>query len=266
MPDADTRPERLFIKLILPKQGKEHKVAGGGGPLRPFRSVTPQFRATLSSQVRAIERTIRPLTQRTGGAPIRVRLLPKAFAKSHRPKHLFSEQTCPIIGAGKLGELFLKATPSGLEALDRFVRTAASPTVPEVAIGLAVEAAVAATTTAGIHGSRANRAGSFFEHNAPGEVRGRAHRQRAENRGYVCQEADQHLQSARRNRHGNRDNGTRQSAGTSEKKRSLWKAAWMRWPNCANMLLRRRRYSMLVRRKRTLRRSPRPMAAAASDA
>jgi serine protease AprX len=125
MPNGE-RPERLFIKLILPKQGREHKVSGGGGPVRPFRSVTPAFRGTLSNQVRAIERTIRPLTRRTGGAPVRVRLLPKAFAKSHRPEHLFSDQTCPIIGAGKLGELFLKATPSGLEALDRVVRTGAS--------------------------------------------------------------------------------------------------------------------------------------------
>jgi hypothetical protein len=55
-----------------------------------------------------------------------VRLLPKAFAKSHRPEQLFSDQTCPIIGAGKLGELFLKATPSGLDALDQIVRTGRS--------------------------------------------------------------------------------------------------------------------------------------------
>ena len=125
MPNGD-RPERLFIKLILPKQGREHKVSGGGGPVRPFRSVTAAFRGTLSNQVRAIERTIRPLTRRAGGAPVRVRLLPKAFAKSHRPEHLFSDQTCPIIGAGKLGEIFLKATPSGLEALDLIVRTGTS--------------------------------------------------------------------------------------------------------------------------------------------
>src|SRR5690348_7988964 len=117
MPNGEGRSERLFIKLILPKQGKEHKVPGGGGPVQPFRNVTPAFRGTLSNQVRAIGRTIRPLTQRTGGAPVRVRLLPKALAKSHRPEQLFSDRSCPIIGAGKLGELFLKATPSGLDVL-----------------------------------------------------------------------------------------------------------------------------------------------------
>lgn len=122
MPDGEGRPERLFIKLILPRQGMERRVPGGGGPVRPFRNVTAAFRGTLSNQVHAIQRAIRPLVQRTGGAPVRARLLPKAFAKSHRPEHLFSDQTCPIIGAGRLGELFLKATPPGLDALDELVR------------------------------------------------------------------------------------------------------------------------------------------------
>jgi serine protease AprX len=45
----------------------------------------------------------------------------KASAKSHRPHILLSSQTCPIIGAGKLGEIFVKATPNGLRALDRLV-------------------------------------------------------------------------------------------------------------------------------------------------
>jgi hypothetical protein len=39
-----------------------------------------------------------------------------------------------------------------------------------------------------------------------------------ENRGYLCLEADQRLQNARRNIPGNRDKGTRQSAGTNEGK------------------------------------------------
>src|SRR5215469_2654221 len=83
--------------------------------------------------------------------------------------------------------------------------------------------------------------------------------------GYVCQKADQHLQSAKKNTHGSRDKGTRQSAGTNEGRRSLWKAAWTRWPNCANMLQNRRRYSTLVWRKLKLRRSPPAVAAPASD-
>ncbi|MEX0803274.1 MAG: S8 family peptidase [Candidatus Binatia bacterium] len=48
---------------------------------------------------------------------MRVKLLAKAAAKSHRPEQLFSDSSCPIIGAGRLGELFIKATPEGLERL-----------------------------------------------------------------------------------------------------------------------------------------------------
>jgi RNA recognition motif-containing protein len=43
-----------------------------------------------------------------------------------------------------------------------------------------------------------------------------------------CQEADQLLQNARRNTHGNRDNGTRPNAGINENRRSLPRAVSMR--------------------------------------
>src|SRR5262249_14290925 len=91
-------------------------------------------------------------------------------------------------------------------------------------------------TTVVIHVSHGNRAGSFFENNHPA----RFHDSVGENKecagGYVCQEADQHLRSARRNTHGNRDKGTRQSAGTSESRRRRWRRGWIRWVNCMTML------------------------------
>ena len=119
----DGRAERLLIKLILPRQGVERRVSGGGSPPRPFRGVTREFRGRLANQVTAIRAAIRPAIVRTGGAPVRVRLMPQAFAKSHRPKNLFSDRTCPVIGAGRLGELFLKATVDGLDALEEMVRS-----------------------------------------------------------------------------------------------------------------------------------------------
>ena len=50
-------------------------------------------------------------------APRRVKLLTQASAKSHRPERLFSRDSCPIIGAGRLGEIFVKASAAGLEKL-----------------------------------------------------------------------------------------------------------------------------------------------------
>jgi serine protease AprX len=119
-----TRPprhERLLIKVIMPKQGTERKVSGGGAPPKPFRPVDARYRARLSSQVSAIRTAIVPQVRTAGAAPVRVKLLAKAAAKSHRPENLFSAQSCPIVGAGRLGELFVKATPEGLDRLTEFI-------------------------------------------------------------------------------------------------------------------------------------------------
>lgn len=111
------RQDRLLIKVIMPKQGTERKVPGGGTPPTPFREVDSAYRQRLSSQVAAIRKSIIPQIKTAGAAPVRVKLIPKAAAKSHRPEHLFSPQSCPIVGAGRLGELFVKATQNGLENL-----------------------------------------------------------------------------------------------------------------------------------------------------
>jgi serine protease AprX len=109
--------ERLPIKLILPKQGTERTVPYGGSPPRPFRQVDASYRSSLSHQVSAIREALIPQLERMPSVPVRVKLLTKAVAKSHRPEQLFSHDTCPIIGAGSLGELFLKATIDGLSKL-----------------------------------------------------------------------------------------------------------------------------------------------------
>lgn len=127
---ADTprppRQERLLIKVIMPKQGTERKVPGGGLPPKPFRTVDAKYRARLSSQVSAIRAAIVPQIRTAGAAPVRVKLLSKAAAKSHRPEHLFSSQSCPIVGGGSLGELFIKATPEGLDRLGQIIEDNAS--------------------------------------------------------------------------------------------------------------------------------------------
>ncbi len=115
--------ERLPIKLIMPKQYRERPVPGGGPPPKPFRTVDEGYRKSLSNQVSAIQDAIAPQIKAVGAAPVRVKLLSKAMAKSHRPEHLFSSETCPIVGAGRLGELFLKATPEGLGRLKSTIET-----------------------------------------------------------------------------------------------------------------------------------------------
>lgn len=115
--DEHGKPVRLPIKVILPKQGKERPVPRGGSAAEPFREVTRDYRSRLRTQVDEIRIAASAQAKRVGSVPIRVKLLTRAVAKSHRPEHLFSSGSCPIIGAGTLGELFLKGTPQGLEKL-----------------------------------------------------------------------------------------------------------------------------------------------------
>src|ERR1035441_1856132 len=119
MPDQNQSPrqERPPIKLIMPKQGTERRIQPGGTPPEPFRAVDTAYRTHLSNQVGALRSAIVPQIERTGTVPIRVKLIPKAAAKSHRPDQLLTQQSCPIIGAGRLGELFVKATRAGLDRL-----------------------------------------------------------------------------------------------------------------------------------------------------
>lgn len=125
MAESSRRPggDRLPIKLIMPKQGTEKRVPAGGTPPRPFRTVDAAYRKSLSKQVSAIREALIPHMKHTRAAPVRVKLLTKAIAKSHRPDQLFSAETCPIVGAGRLGELFLKATPEGLDRLTKIIES-----------------------------------------------------------------------------------------------------------------------------------------------
>lgn len=118
--------DRLPIKLIMPNQGKQKKVPGGGSPPKPFRTVDDAFRNSLSVQITAAQKAVSPHIKEIGATPVRVKLIAKASAKSHRPESIFSEQTCPIVGAGRLGELFIKATSEGLDKLNDIVRNGRS--------------------------------------------------------------------------------------------------------------------------------------------
>lgn len=115
--------DRLPIKLIMPKQGVERRVLGGGKKPVPFRPVDRTYRQHLSRQVSAIEEAVLPQMKTSKAAPVRVKVISKATAKSHRPVHLFSESTCPVVGAGRIDELFVKATAQGLQQLKRLIET-----------------------------------------------------------------------------------------------------------------------------------------------
>jgi serine protease AprX len=119
--------ERLYIKVILKDQAQEQKKPGGGKAPTPFKKVTPQFRQKLISSVGNVEQYLQRAPSQSKIVPARVTLEKKAQAKTHRPTRLFSADTCPIIGAGKPGELFVKMSPGGANALRHRIRVGISP-------------------------------------------------------------------------------------------------------------------------------------------
>jgi len=139
MADSSSRQPLYPIKLIAPKSGAEKKVSGGGRKV-PLRSVTTEFRESLGVQVSAAKEALASTLQQLETAPLRVKLFKKALAKSHRPESLFSESSCPIIGAGDLGELFVRASESGLAKLDSVIADGFSPAiVKELSVVDAIE-------------------------------------------------------------------------------------------------------------------------------
>jgi serine protease AprX len=112
MPD-----ERLLIKVILPKQGKEKKNPGGGGEITPFKTVTPALRQSLTQQLLAARAEVEPLKDTTGVMPLKIMLIDKALAKSHVPDVLFSDTTCPIIGVGRPCEMFVQGNSRGMDRI-----------------------------------------------------------------------------------------------------------------------------------------------------
>jgi serine protease AprX len=119
-------PDRLPIKVIMPKQGTERRVSGGGNRPAPFRAVDDDFRQRLKNQVSAATQALRGHLRKNDAAPLRVNLLKRALAKSHRPNQLFSDETCPIIGAGKQGELFIRGSQKGLDKLMHIISSGAT--------------------------------------------------------------------------------------------------------------------------------------------
>ena len=109
--------ELLYIKVILPKQARDKKVRGGGSPPEPLKVVTQDYKRKLIALIQDIEVKTTQLPQALDTMPIVVDLEKKALAKTHRPNTLFTNRTCPIIGADKPGRLFIKGSLQGLTRL-----------------------------------------------------------------------------------------------------------------------------------------------------
>src|SRR5438093_31587 len=123
--DAVAVPHRLNIKVVDPSDGDYQRRPGGGGDREPFVPVTDELRAALAGQVDGVAAQVAAQVAPVRVVPsvARVILRPEAVAKSHRPHTIFNDDTCPIIGGSRLGELHVTADPTGLSRVSALIRT-----------------------------------------------------------------------------------------------------------------------------------------------
>ncbi|MDR3405893.1 MAG: S8 family peptidase [Chthoniobacter sp.] len=115
--------ERLYVKIVMPKQCAEKRKPGGGGKIKPFAVVTTAVRHRLLAELEPVEKLLATVHQNRPVVPLKAILTPKALAKSHWRDALFDERSCPVIGAGKPGEFFLRGSREGLHTLKRRILT-----------------------------------------------------------------------------------------------------------------------------------------------
>jgi hypothetical protein len=103
----------------------EKKSGGGSKDPKKFNPVTPQRRAELRDKILKIRGLYQNNFRAYPDVPCvaRVRLHEDALAKSHRPLQVFKTSTCPIIGSGDFGELFIQVSEQGLGKLAQDIMT-----------------------------------------------------------------------------------------------------------------------------------------------
>jgi len=118
------RNVRLPIKVVVPSDADVVRPDHGGGGSKVFGEVTPGRREELDDEVGRVERYFQASFRSTPGLPAvaRVVLKDEALAKSHRPTEVFDSASCPVIGVGSLGELYVSARPDGLRNLSQRLR------------------------------------------------------------------------------------------------------------------------------------------------
>lgn len=127
---ASNDERRLPIKVVIPQDGDVVPKPGGGSPRKVFGEVTDEVRKSLLGQLGDVREHFRAVLQtQSSPAVARVVLKEDSLAKSHRPKRLFTKDTCPVIGAETFGELLVSVDQNGLARLESQIKAAATKEV-----------------------------------------------------------------------------------------------------------------------------------------
>ncbi|MDD3269500.1 MAG: S8 family peptidase [Syntrophomonadaceae bacterium] len=114
-----------YIKLAGLIDDYNEKPGGGAKDPKNFHKVDVQRRALLRERITVIQKAFKKKFAIYPDVPCiaRVKLHDDALAKSHRPVQVFKSNTCPVIGSGAFGEIFIQATEQGLINLSHLIKT-----------------------------------------------------------------------------------------------------------------------------------------------
>lgn len=107
--------------LVRPSHLDFIKPEGGGGPRKIFGVVNRAARRHLQRQVEASQSYFRNQLRQNSNlrGVLKIILKSEALAKSHRPIGLLEANNCPVIGVGKLGELFASVNDESFSRLEK---------------------------------------------------------------------------------------------------------------------------------------------------
>ena len=87
--------------------------------LEPF---TDKVRNNIFTQCEKIKSNIAKIEEQEVPCIGKVIMKEKAIAKTHKPNNLFNTTTCPMVGTGKLNEIYVKITPKGIDNLEKEIK------------------------------------------------------------------------------------------------------------------------------------------------
>lgn len=93
--------------------------------LEPF---TDKVRNNIFTQCEKIKSNIAKIEEQEVPCIGKVIMKEKAIAKTHKPNNLFNNTTCPMVGTGKLNEIYVKITPKGIDNLEKEIKNTKAQT------------------------------------------------------------------------------------------------------------------------------------------
>lgn len=121
--------EKLPILMVAPRK-EDFKPNVPMGNTTFLGEYTEKIKENIISQCSHVKSEFEKKTKRHNNIPCIGKVIMKkdAIAKTHKPNNLFSNNTCPIIGTGKLNEIYIKITEEGLNNLENEIKNVKAET------------------------------------------------------------------------------------------------------------------------------------------